>query len=180
VAPFGAPLFVLASNTTRATLLLPRDGRVVTGHTVEELLDALAGIRLDGADLHAALTGCGLSTRAVRGARALGDSWRAVDLESGATMWLSREAGGRPHLVAVNLPQLSIEYSSARGAEGAGTVRLVTPPGTPRDRAVDLSLAMSQVERNGVIEGGAFDVDVPTGATPMSLAELRRNGLLGQ
>lgn len=182
VAPFGAPLFVLASDGTSATLLLPRDDRAVTGHSFEEVLDALAGVRLDGADLHAALTGCGLSARTSRGARAFGDAWRAVDLESGATMWLSRTGQDTARVAAVELPQLAIEYvGGGEAGDGAGrTVRLVTPAGTERQRAVDLRLEMSQVERNGVIDARAFEVDVPADATPMSLAELRRNGLLGQ
>lgn len=180
VAPFGAPLFVLASNGHAATLVLPREGRVVTGHAFEDVLDALAGVRLGGADLHAALTGCGLASRAPTRGRAFGDGWRAVDVESGATIWLSRVAGIQPHLVAVVVPRLSIEYGAGRPGGHVDTVRLVTPAPAARERAVDLELTLSQVERNGPIDAGAFDLHVPAGATPMTLDELRRSGLLGR
>src|SRR3954470_6781446 len=41
VAPFGAPLFIFVANGPDATLLLPRDGRVVEHGKPEELLAAI-------------------------------------------------------------------------------------------------------------------------------------------
>src|SRR6476646_11200910 len=58
VAPFGPPGFILVSRGGDATLLLPREERVVTGASPEDVLGALTGVALAPADLHAVLTGC--------------------------------------------------------------------------------------------------------------------------
>ena len=41
VAPFGAPLLVLAASERGTTLVLPRDGRVLEGAALDDVLDAL-------------------------------------------------------------------------------------------------------------------------------------------
>src|SRR5581483_8344840 len=51
VAPFGAPAFILAARGGTATLVLPRDSRVLRGARPEEILAALVGVRLAPADL---------------------------------------------------------------------------------------------------------------------------------
>ena len=58
VAPFGPPIFILAANDDDATLLLPRDERVLEHGRSAEVLDAVAGVPLGAADLRAVLTGC--------------------------------------------------------------------------------------------------------------------------
>lgn len=174
VAPFGAPLFVLAANGASATLLLPREARVVTGTTVEDVLDALTGLRLDGADLHAALSGCGVADRDPVGGRAHGDRWRAVILASGATLWIERRESV-PRLAVVALPGLWIEYPAVSAALGA--VRLVAGAGTSRPR-VDLVLGLSQVDENVALGPDAFEVALPADAVSMSIEELRGRGLL--
>src|SRR4051812_41876835 len=58
VAPFGPPAFILVARGADATLLLPRDQRVVRGTSPEEILGALTGVSLAPADLQAMLTGC--------------------------------------------------------------------------------------------------------------------------
>ena len=177
LAPFGAPLFVLVASAETATLLLTRDERVVSGHPLEELLDALAGLRLTGADLHAALGGCGLAPRTARDGRAYGERWRGVDVDPSARFWLSDDAGA-PRLVGVTLPTLSIEYGEVT-AGWPQRVRLVTPRAVDPASAVDVTLGLSQVERNPAIPSDAFHLDVPAGALPMTLDELRREGRLG-
>jgi hypothetical protein len=176
LAPFGAPLFVLAADGTGATLLLPREARVVRGASVEELLEALAGIRLGGADLHAALTGCGVARRDSASARAYGEDWRAIDLARGGTLWLAR-SGSATRVAAAALPGLAIEYGAATA--GTRTVRLVAgvPGNEPR---VDVSLALSQVEENVDLGPEAFGLVLPPDTTPMSIEELRQQGLLAR
>ena len=58
VAPFGPPAFILVARGGDATLLLPRDERVVRGASPEDVLGALTGVALAPADLLAVLTGC--------------------------------------------------------------------------------------------------------------------------
>ena len=58
VAPFGPPAFILAARAGTATLLLPRDNRVLRKAAPEDILGALTGVALSPADLQAILTGC--------------------------------------------------------------------------------------------------------------------------
>jgi hypothetical protein len=51
VAPFGAPAFILAARADEATLLLPREDRVLRGARADEMLGALTGVALAPADL---------------------------------------------------------------------------------------------------------------------------------
>ena len=174
VAPFGAPLFVLAANEAGATLLLPREARVVTGTSVEEVLEALTGVRLDGADLHAALSGCGVSDRDPVDGRAYGDRWRAVGVASGATLWIERHES-EARLAVATLPGLSIEYRVGQAAHHS--VRLVAGTGVGQPRA-DIVLGLSQVDENVALGPDAFEVALPPDVVPMSIEELRGRGLL--
>ena len=56
-APFGAPIFILVANGTDATLLLPHDDNVLEHGKPAEVLEALAGLPLDAAELRRALVG---------------------------------------------------------------------------------------------------------------------------
>ena len=47
VAPFGPPLFIFAATDDDATLLLPRDERVLEHGRPAEVLDAVAGVPLE-------------------------------------------------------------------------------------------------------------------------------------
>ena len=177
VAPFGAPLFLLAADAADATLLLPREARVVSGASVEELLEALAGVRLGGADLHAALSGCGVADRDASGGQAYGDHWRAVTVKGPVTLWIERrEAASR--LAVAALPGVSIEYGAGPAASRA--VRLITSGSGGREPRVDLTLDLSQVEENVALGTEAFRLTPPPGATPMSIEELRQQGLLAR
>jgi hypothetical protein len=176
LAPFGAPVFVLASDGADATLVLPREARVVSGTSVEDLLEALAGIRLGGADLHAALAGCGVARREPAAGRAYGERWRAIGLAGGATLWVERR-GPAAHLAVASLPGLSIEYQAASTATRG--VRLIATAGAAGPR-VDVTLALAQVDENVVLAPGAFQVTPPPDAAPMSIDELRRQGLLAR
>jgi len=174
LAPFGAPVFVLGADEAGATLVLPREARVVSGTSVEELLEALAGLPLSGADLHAALAGCGLARRTTAGGRAHGDQWRALVLADGGTLWVERR-GPAARLAVAALPGLSVEYGAGPG--GGRTVRLVAGGPGPAAR-VDVTLVLSQVEENVALAPDAFRVTPPPDAVPMSIRDLRQRGLL--
>jgi hypothetical protein len=49
----------------------------------------------------------------------------------------------------------------------------------PGDARVDLTIGISQVETNMTLPPEAFTIDVPPGAMPMTLAQLRAAGPLG-
>src|SRR5215212_5600557 len=51
VAPFGAPFFVLAGKSERATLVLPREHRVLKDTAVRDVLERITGLALGADDL---------------------------------------------------------------------------------------------------------------------------------
>src|SRR5207247_11119018 len=58
VAPFGPPLFFFVARGGDATLYLPRDDRVLEHGRPAAVLEAIAGVPLDAADLRVTLIGC--------------------------------------------------------------------------------------------------------------------------
>ncbi|HVC21225.1 MAG TPA: hypothetical protein VNE16_14185 [Vicinamibacterales bacterium] len=176
LAPFGGPVFVLVARAGRATLLLPRDGRVLRGAEPGAVLEALTGLTLSPADLLAIVSGCGVARRTPVSARAYGRDWLRVDLAAGARLYLRREDGAW-RLVAAVEPRaghdgLRIEYGAMQ--QGPKTLRLIDGDGR-----LDLRLTLSQVDLNVPLNPRAFRVRVPDDAAPITLDELRRLGLLG-
>ena len=120
-APFGAPLFVLGASGGEATLLLPRDRRVLEHGLPGEVLAAITGVPLDPADLKATLTGC------VKGAvsdtdeaRSFGDGWRVI--AGDRVRYLRRERPADPwRLVSV------VRSGRGRLARGLPELRRRTP-----------------------------------------------------
>ncbi len=109
-APFGPPAFILVSDASGATLLLPRDHRVLTGTSSAEILEALVGLRLAPDDLMALLTGCVVpDPRAVAGRR-FGGGWAAADVGQGASLYLREGRDGRWVVRAAVRPPMTIEY----------------------------------------------------------------------
>src|SRR5205814_1988239 len=76
VAPAGQPLFIFVATGDDATLLLPRDQRVLPHGQPSAVLEAVAGVPLDPIDLKATLTGCSLPATA-NGSQ-FGNEWRVV------------------------------------------------------------------------------------------------------
>ena len=100
-APFGAPMFVMGAIGGEATLVLPRDRRVLEHGRPEEILSAIAGVPLSPAELRAALTGCtGDDGLNAGGTRAFGADWRVLDGDP--VRYLRRERAQGPwRLVSV-------------------------------------------------------------------------------
>jgi outer membrane lipoprotein-sorting protein len=70
-----------------------------------------------------------------------------------------------------------VEFSAVAGSSGLPrTVRLASV-GSNR---FDLRLILSQVEINARLDDGAFTIQVPATATPITLPELRTAGPLGR
>jgi hypothetical protein len=176
VASFGAPVFVLAADGVSTTLLLPRDERVLTGAPVADVLDAVAGLRLEAGDLHAMLTGCGVEAGEIVGASRHGRSLLAVHL-GGDTVWI-REHPEPARVLAAEVGSVIVEYPDA-SAVPPPRIRLKVKPGTAGAPGTDVTLRLSEVETNVSLSSEAFMVRVPPDARPMSLTELRQTGLLG-
>ncbi len=178
VAPFGQPAFILVARGGRATLLLPRDGRVLRDADPAAVLQALAGVTLSPADLLAALSGCGVSDPTPVSGRAYGRDWLRVTVRNGSEVYLHREQGA--WRIASALPaiaggrRLRVDYRRYQDDRPVD-VRLTVPAA-----GVDLRLQLSQVDLNVPLNADrAFHVDVPAGTEPMTLEELRQASPLG-
>ena len=168
-APFGAPLFVFVARDGEATLLLPRDDRVLQHGRPEAVLDAATGVPLDPASLLSALTACP-QTPDVAGARAIGAEWRVVH-DGDGELYLRREPPASTwHVVANVQSAWRAEYHDFE-QDVPRSVRL-----TGADpHHFDLRLAVSQVEINPTLGADAFTVSVPRSAAPITLDELRHS-----
>ena len=172
LAPFGAPAFILVARGGEATLLLPRDDRVLRDASAGEILGALTGVALAPADLQAILTGCVVpAPQPVKGTQ-YGADWRAIDLQNGATLYL-RRAGAGWQLRAAVRGAWRIEYAATSGAfpQSVRLLRTEAP-------LVDMTAVISQLESNVPVDPKAFAVDVPSDAVPITLDELRDAGPL--
>lgn len=177
VAPFGPPAFVLAASGGTATLLLPRDNRVLRGERASAVLDALVGLDLDAADLLALLTGCVVPAPGVSGGRQYASGWARIDLAGGAAVFLHRDAGQAWRIRAGARPPLRVEYEPGAGAAPA-TVHLRLDG--DRGRSSGLRIALSQVELDARLGPGVFTVSIPADARPITLAELRAASPAGE
>ncbi len=183
VAPFGAPIFILAGRDGRATLLLPRERRYVADADTGELLEALTGLRRSADDLLALLAGCAVADpRPASGSRNPA-GWLAVGVDARATAFLRRDSGTWRLRAASHtsddqsLPWL-IEYEDFVSAF-PGTIRLREgAPDGPAGPSVELTLRIAQREVNVAVDPAAFFVATPAGAAAMTLDELRQLGPL--
>lgn len=175
VAPFGQPVFILAGNGSRATLLLPRDERVVNAAAPADILEALSGVRLDPDALRAVLTGC-VMTAAPTAATAHGDLTRFTFPDG---IVYARRRGASTRIVAAELRPFLVEYPDAFASGGVWPTRVRISRDGPGTDRVDITLALSQIETNVALPAAAFAVDVPAGTMPMTIAQLRQAGPLG-
>jgi hypothetical protein len=169
LAPFGAPVAILAAAPGAATLVQPRDRRVTTGALAEDLLQTLAGITLGPDEFRAVMTGCLVPTPRPVGGRSIGDDYIAVELDGGTTAFI-RSIDGVPHVVAGSRAGLVVEYGEhVRGLPRR--VRVQSAAGTVP--VIDLTARLSQVNINVELAPTAFVVRVPDDYVPMTLEELR-------
>jgi hypothetical protein len=172
VAPFGAPGFILVARGGEATLLLPRDERVVRGARPEDVLGALTGVALAPADLLAVLTGCVVPDPMPRSGRLHANGWASIDLDGDSRLFLARVDGAwKPR--AASRQGWDVQYATWQG-DFPRAVVLRSMSGLD----VELSAAVSQLEVNVALEDAAFAVTVPPGTMPLTLEELREAGPL--
>jgi outer membrane lipoprotein-sorting protein len=174
VAPFGPPAFILVADGSTATLLLPRDNRVLTGESAAAILQALVGLDLGPTDLLAILAGCVVPNPQATGGRSYSSDWARLDLSNGATAFLQRDRQRRWRIRAGLRPPLRIEYESAGGSTPTIVrLRVADAAGT------DLRIGLSQVDLNVPLAAKAFALKIPADAAPITLAELRQSGPVG-
>jgi hypothetical protein len=192
VAPFGPPAFILVAHDKSATLLLPRDNRVLTGVSAADILEALAGVRLDPGALRAILSGCVTADPQpiaghvfnMDGPLKIGyattgyprQAWMAIEIGHGTTAYL-RQQQGQWRIIGGVLPGLEVQYD--RFESGLPRRVQVWSAGATAGVPVDLTLVLSDVATNIELKSVAFAVDVPADAVPMTIAELRDAGPLG-
>jgi hypothetical protein len=184
VAPVGQPLFFFVARDGDATLLLPREGRVLEHGRPEDLLQAIAAVPLDAEGLRAMLTGCAVLPDAAH-ARQLGDDWRVVP-DGERDLYLHRDPRvGKWRIVAAvyhksGAPMWRAEYdefTTAAPLNGLPRTLRLASVGSNR---FDLRLMLSQVEINEKLDDATFKIQIPSTATPITLAELRTTGPLGR
>ena len=174
VAPFGAPLFIFVARGNDATLLLPRDDRVLEHGRPAAVLEAVAGVPLDPIELRSTLTGCAVAAD-VEGARQIGDDWRVIP-DGPTEIYLRRDPHAAPwRLVATVHPpgtsgegEWRAEYRDFQD----GLPRTIHLAAADRKR-FDLRLALSQVDINQTLGTDVFTVQIPRSADPITLDELR-------
>jgi hypothetical protein len=174
IAPFGAPVFVLVASNEQATLLFPREARVLPRTPTADVLEALVNLPLSAADLHALIAGCGLADRAPTGGRTYDGGWLAVDVGPEATIFL-RETGGTWRIEGVRVAALSVGYSAFEG-QAPREIRIVSADGSGANR-VSLLVRLAALDINPELPPDAFTLDVPADARPLTLAELRGHGM---
>lgn len=179
-APFGASLFLYAARDGEATLLLPRDRRVLERGDPAAVLEAVTGVPLDAVELRRVLTGC--APDPAGGGRSHGPDWRALPLGDGDA-FVRRQGTAPWRLVAVvqrgdgsRRPAWRADYSDFAG----DLPRSVRVSGGEGGRRFDLRLVLSQVEINAVLGPDVFTLNVPDAMTPISIEELRRSGPMAE
>jgi len=184
LAPFGQPVFIFVASGDDATLLLPRDDRVLEHGKPDAVLEAIAGVPLDGAALRATLSGCGTTAPASEG-RSLGPDWR-VATEGRDEIYFNREGSSSPWRIVAVVHAAGPSPSAAQARPGRESVAWRAEyrdfqNGLPRSVRLisrdparfDLRFALSQVEVNAALGADVFKIDIPRSARPMTIEELR-------
>ncbi len=170
-APFGAPFFILAGRQEIATLILPRERRVLKDTPVPSVIERLTGLSLGADDLRLILSGCLVDTPAPTGGRQWPGGWQAVTIGPERVAYL-RTVQGRPTLVAADYGPWHVDYS--QHANGFPRVVRVRRAGaSAKADLIDITARVEQLEVNTVINPRAWAVEIPSDADPMTLDELR-------
>ena len=167
-APFGAPFFILAGRNERATLLLPREHRVLKDAGVAGVLERITGLALGADDLRFIINGCLVEKAAPAEGRQWGSDWKAVTVAPGVVAYL-RTLNGKPVLAAADYGAWHVDYANRNAAGVATTVRVRRAA----DNAIDITARIQQFSTGAPIDSRAWSVDVPSNADPMTLDELR-------
>ena len=177
VAPFGPPIFILAGQAERATLLLPREHRVLKDTAVSALLERLTGLALSADDLRLMVSGCLVDNAAPTAGQRWPGGWQAVTLAADRVAYL-RLQQGQPVVVAADYGPWHLDYSEhLSGYPRVLRVRRLRQGfgahGRDKDATTDITARVGELEVNTAINPLAFTLEVPSDADPMTLDELR-------
>ena len=173
-APFGKPIFILVADAGRGTLVLPREDRVLRDAAPDQIVEALAGVRLGPDALRTVVSGCGFARGEPSEGRTFSNGWTSIVLGD-ATAYLRQNAGQWEVAAATSGP-LVVTYADYAGGRPS-TIRLrAQSQGRP---SADLTLRLSDVDINTTLNPKTFEVDLPEHPVPLTLDELRRAGPLG-
>lgn len=167
VAPFGPPVFILAGQAERATLLLPREHRVLKDTAVSAVLERLTGLALGADDLRLMVSGCLVDQATPLDGRQWPGGWQAVTLAPDRVAYL-RVQQGRPVVVAADYGPWHLDYADHL----SGYPRVVRVR-RANDVTTDVTARVGELEVNTTINPLAFTLEVPSDAEPMTLDELR-------
>jgi outer membrane lipoprotein-sorting protein len=174
LAPFGKPIFVFVADGARGTLVFQRDDRVLRDAPPDQIVEALAGVRLGPDALRTAIAGCGLTAGEPSGGRTFGTGWTAVTVADGI-LYLRPNAGGWEVAASTSGP-VTVTYADYASGRPS-TIRLRAE--SQGRSSADLTLRLSDVEINTQLDRRAFEVELPARPVPLTLEELRRTGPLG-
>jgi hypothetical protein len=174
IPPFGRPVFVLVADGARATLVLPRDERVLPDAPAEQIVEALAGVPLGADALRTIVSGCGFAQTAPADGRTHTNGWASGS--SGETTTFLRRAGDGWQIAAARRGSMTAVYSDYANGRPS-TIRLRTEAASRA--GADLTLRLSDVDINTTLDPRTFQTDVPPHAVPITLDELRKAGPLG-
>ena len=184
VVSFGPPLFIFVARDGDATLLLPRDNRILQRGQPSAVLDAVAGVAVDTDELEEILTGC-LRVGAGGSARQLGDTWQIISIAN-REIYLHRESTTAPWGVSATIRRTTSGEGRWRADFGdrqngvPHTIHLMSLDESGRiGVAFDLRLVLSQVDVNARLDDSVFTVTAPRDAQSITLDELRRLGPFG-
>ena len=177
VAPFGPPIFILAGKGELATLLLPREHRVLTNTAVSAVLERLTGLALGADDLRLMVSGCLADNAAPTEGKQWPGGWQAVTLAPDRVAYL-RLQQGQPVVVAADYGPWHLDYSEhLSGYPRVLRVRRLRQgfgaQGRDKDATTDITARVGELEVNTAINPLAFTLEVPADADPMTLDELR-------
>lgn len=177
IAPFGAPVFVLAGSPGRAVLLLPRDPAVARGGSPGELLDAVVGVPFGPADLRALIAGCGVAGRRVLAASTFPDGWTRAGMDADRVLWLRAASGATPVVVAASDGAWEVTYTRTGGGWPTA-IRLRRRSGG--QGATDTTFTIDAPEALAALPAAALEVTIPDGTREVTVAELRTSRELRQ
>jgi hypothetical protein len=166
VAPFGPPVFILAGRNNRATLYFPRDNRVLSDVALADVLDRLTALPLNADDLRLVLTGCLVERATPTNGRAWNGGWLAVVLTPDVTAYLQQRSGSVV-VAAADYGRWLIDYADHLNG-WPRTVRIRS-----KERQVDATARLDQLDVNTALDDRAFDIDIPADAERITLNDLR-------
>ena len=182
VAPFGPPVFILAGRNDRATLLFPRDNRVLPNVALADVLDRLTALALDADDVRLVLTGCLAEKPAPRDGRSWNGGWLAVSLAPNIIAYV-RQRNGAVVVAAADYGPWLVDYTNhlngwprtvrIRNNPSVSSVSSVASGSSVSSVAVDATARLDQLEVNAPIDERAFVVEIPPNAERITLNDLR-------